>query len=173
MILKKFLVYLDKSNNMPDIFFYPPYYSIQVCKENKEIKIYSNSKHAKGRELSQYLNKDGYLKVHFKDKSHFIHSLIAKFYLGQRPNGLCVNHIDGNKLNNMPDNLEYVTLAYNTKHSISNGMHICNKPELMPRYKDGRCKDIVKYKRNWYLENRDRILKKAKLNYESKKENAY
>ena len=48
-------------------------------------------------------------------------------------------------------------------------MHICNKPELMGNYKDGRCKDKVEYKRNWYLENKQRLLTKAKNRYNDKK----
>ena len=150
-------------------FQLPKYYEVEVNLENGLVKIYSNSKHAKGRELSIYKNKDGYLRIKINNKHLFIHSIVAKLFLGERPLNYVVNHKDGNKLNNHPSNLEYVTISENTKHSIIHGMHICNRPELMPNYKDGRCKDIVSYKRSWYEQNKDRILLKMKNNYRDKK----
>ena len=155
---------------MKENFYLPSYYQIVIDRSTNEIKVFSNSKHAKGRELKQYLNSFGYLTVKLNNKRESIHSLIAKFYLGERPKNLCVNHIDGNKLNNMPENLEYVTIAENIKHSISNGMHICNRPEMMGRYIDGRTKNKTEYKRSWYLENRERILNKSKVRYNERKQ---
>lgn len=35
----------------------------------------------------------------------------------------CVNHIDGNKLNNSLENLEWVTRPYNTKEAFNQGLH--------------------------------------------------
>jgi hypothetical protein len=149
-------------------FEIPKYYQLEINLLNGNIKIFSKSKHAKGRELSQFLNPSGYLRVKLNNKNVQIHSIIAELFLGKRPENLVVNHIDGNKLNNHPENLEYVTLAENTRHSVRTGLHICNRPELMPTYKDGRCKNIKEYKRNWYIENKERILKKAKERYNEK-----
>ena len=151
-------------------FEIPKYYTLTVDEITGEIKIYSNSKHAKGRELSQYFNPSGYLRVKLNNQNRQIHSLIAECFLGKRPQGFTVNHKDGNKLNNRPDNLEYVTIADNIKHSIKYGMHICNRPELMPTYKDGRCKDLKAYKKNWYESNKERILQKFKQKYYAKKQ---
>lgn len=153
-------------------FQLPKYYQVEINLENGLIKINSNSKHAKGRELSIFKNQDGYLFVKINNRCTPIHSIIAKLFLGERPLNYVVNHKDGNKLNNKPDNLEYVTIAENTKHSIKFGMHICNRPELMGNYKDGRCKNIKVYKKNWYEQNKDRILKKMKNNYRDKKKSA-
>lgn len=146
-------------------FDLPKYYKIVINIESGKVKIFSNSKHAKGRELSQNKSPYGYLRVKLNNKNYQIHSLVANYILGERPQGLCVNHIDGNKLNNAPVNLEYVTLSENIKHSIRTGLHICNRPEQMGRYIDGRCKDQVNYKKNWYLENKQRLLIKAKNRY--------
>jgi hypothetical protein len=154
---------------MVHTFKIPKYYTCQICDQTGEVKIFSDSKHAKGRELTQFLNPNGYLRVKLNDKSVQIHTIVANYFLGNKPKNLCVNHIDGNKLNNAPSNLEYVTIRENILHSIKTGLHICNKPELMPTYKDGRCKDKVEYKRNWYLANRDRILSKTKQRYNAKK----
>ena len=150
-------------------FKMPKYYEVSINLETGEVKVFSNSKHAKGRELSQYKNKDGYLRIKLNNKNVFIHALVTKFILGERPKDYVVNHKDGVKTNNRPSNLEYVTLAENTRHSVKHGMHICNRPELLPKYIDGRCKDKVKYKHDWYLQNKQRILEKVKKRYYDKK----
>jgi hypothetical protein len=150
-------------------FKMPKYYEVSINLETGEVKVFSNSKHAKGRELSVNKSNTGYLQVKMNNKNYSIHSLVANFILGERPKDYVVNHKDGVKTNNRPSNLEYVTLAENTRHSVRHGMHICNRPELMPTYKDGRCKDKVKYKHDWYLQNKQRILEKVKKRYYDKK----
>lgn len=61
---------------------------------------------------------DGYkqlvLRVSGKYTTRLVHRLVAEAYLGQ--NDLPVNHKDGNKGNNHPDNLEYVTSSENQYH---------------------------------------------------------
>ena len=47
-----------------------------------------------------------------------IHRLVAQMFVSG--NDECVNHIDGNKLNNYYKNLEWVSLSYNTKHAYKN-----------------------------------------------------
>jgi hypothetical protein len=155
---------------MTKTFFLPKYYTIEIEDQTGEVKVYSNSKHAKGRELTKKINSYGYLDIKMNNKTYTIHSLVAKYFLGERPKDLCINHIDGNKFNNAPSNLEYVTITENIKHSIKTGLHICNTPEKMGRYIDGRCKDKVKYKREWYLKNKQRILEKMKKNYNDNKQ---
>ena len=55
-----------------------------------------------------------------KGKSFQIHQLVAKAFL-EMPNE-CVNHKDGNKLNNRVDNLEWVTFSQNLKHAHKTGL---------------------------------------------------
>ena len=150
-------------------FFLPKYYQVFVDEDSGEIKITSDSKHAKGREIKQSIDKKGYLQCTINNKRISLHRVITKLYYGELPNGYCVNHKDGNKLNNHPNNLEYITLAENTKHSVKLGLHICNRPELLPTYKDGRTRDKVKYKHDWYMKNRERILLKVKEKYNASK----
>lgn len=47
---------------------------------------------------------------------------MAKYFLGKRPDGYAINHIDGNKQNNSIDNLEYVTYKENIAHADKNGL---------------------------------------------------
>ena len=162
-----------KSKKMIKKFELPKYYEISINDETGQVNVHSNSKHAKGRELSQNKSPEGYLRVKLNNKNVSIHSLVAKFILGERPKDYVINHKDGNKLNNKASNLEYVTIAENIKHSVDTGLHICNIPEQMGRYIDGRCKNQVEYKRNWYLENKQRLLTKAKNRYnDNKKQSA-
>lgn len=97
------------------------------------------------------------------------HRLVSAYLWGKYNSSLVVNHIDGNKLNNSIDNLELCTIAENIKHAVKLGLHVSSSPERSGRYKDGRCKDITQYKKEWYIKNRERILKEAKVRYHANK----
>lgn len=60
----------------------------------------------------------------YKDKeckSCFIHRLVALTFLGESSSpDLVVNHKDGNKLNNTPENLEWITQIENMHHYWTN-----------------------------------------------------
>ena len=70
-------------------------------------------------------SKTGYLRVvlskhnvrHYKS----VHRIVAE-NLVHGDNSLTVNHIDGNKLNNSVDNLEWISTGDNTRHAIENGL---------------------------------------------------
>lgn len=51
-----------------------------------------------------------------------IHTIVAAAFIGERPKGYCVNHIDGVKTNNHYSNLEYCTQGQNVKHAFSTGL---------------------------------------------------
>lgn len=53
-------------------------------------------------------------------KIHKIHRLLAEYFIPNPDNKPCVNHIDGNKLNNSLSNLEWATISENTKHAYAN-----------------------------------------------------
>lgn len=55
------------------------------------------------------------------NNSYFVHRLVALTFLGEPSSpDLVVNHKDGNKLNNTPENLEWVTLCENSQHYWAN-----------------------------------------------------
>ena len=86
-------------------------------------KVFSYNRN---RYLKQHIGSNGYWRVKYNNISINTHIIIAKEYLGERPEGYQVNHIDGNKLNNHYTNLEYVTQQENLDHALRTGLHACS-----------------------------------------------
>ena len=71
--------------------------------------------------LEGSLNKEGYkrctLRINNKSKSFLIHKLVYfTFNEEKEKKGYVINHIDGNKINNNLNNLEYITNSSNVLH---------------------------------------------------------
>lgn len=58
-----------------------------------------------------------------------VHRLVAETYIENIDNKPFINHIDGNKLNNNVDNLEWVTSKENMKHAYVNNLLTIRKGE--------------------------------------------
>lgn len=56
-----------------------------------------------------------------KTKFSTVHGIVALAFLGKRPDGLEVAHLDGNKENNHLSNLKYVTQLENNSHMDIHG----------------------------------------------------
>lgn len=57
-----------------------------------------------------------------KNKSLFVHKLVAIEFIENKKNKPQVNHIDGNKLNNHYSNLEWCTRSENQIHAYKTGL---------------------------------------------------
>ena len=76
----------------------------------------------KGKEwiLKAKKNKDGYLQVNLyqkgKRKTFQVHRLVGLMFLPNPENLPCVNHKDEDKTNNLLENLEFCSVAYNNSY---------------------------------------------------------
>lgn len=62
-----------------------------------------------------------------KEKTCLVSRLVALAWCEGYADGLTVNHIDGNPLNNMAENLEWVSLADNIKKGFEGGLFASTK----------------------------------------------
>lgn len=89
--------------------------------------------------LKQKKTRDGYLETTlFKNgKPQFVrtHRIVAGAFCENPQGKLEVNHIDGNKLNNRADNLEWVTSSENQKHAYKMGLQTISGGALLNRKK--------------------------------------
>ena len=79
------------------------------------------------RILKPRVNKDGYYELTLYDNNRVrvtqrVHRLIANTFLGKHPD-LVVNHINGNKLDNRIENLEFVTAKQNSTLAAESGLY--------------------------------------------------
>jgi len=74
------------------------------------------------------------IRVDGKSKRFSVHRIVAEAFIDNPDNKPCVNHIDGNKLNNNSDNLEWCTHKENTKHAFDTGLSVGMKGEAHPMY---------------------------------------
>lgn len=87
----------------------------------------SRSQFKKERIIKSHISNTGYVTVGLtfgraKSRGFHVHRLLAQTFL-PNPNGYrCINHKDGNKLNNSLNNLEWVTHAQNNKHAYDIGL---------------------------------------------------
>ena len=75
--------------------------------------------------LKPNLEKCGYFCIQLyyngKHRNFKIHRLVAEAFIPNSENKKTVNHIDGNKMNNFVDNLEWATYKENINHALEIG----------------------------------------------------
>ena len=70
--------------------------------------------------MEPYILNSGYAKVYLRkpiSEDRLVHRLVAEAFIPNEENKEQVNHIDGNKLNNSVDNLEWTTASENVNHN--------------------------------------------------------
>lgn len=71
----------------------------------------------KGGHLHLNLMKDGLMRT------RRVHSLVAEAFLGRRPVGLEVRHLNGNPADNRVSNLKWGTRSENVRDAVRHGTH--------------------------------------------------
>lgn len=79
-----------------------------------------------GKVLSPCVGRHGYLEVALmvdsKRKKYRVHRLVAQEWVPGHFENASIDHLDGDKLNNLPSNLEWVTLSENTRRQWETGL---------------------------------------------------
>jgi hypothetical protein len=96
----------------------------RVCFENYEISNLGNCRkkllNGEYRLIKGSINNRGYyyfqLQREGKRINKLFHHLVAECFLGERPEGLVIDHIDRNKINNNISNLRYISFQENLKN---------------------------------------------------------
>lgn len=96
---------------------------VQGFESKYEISNFGNIRNTKGKQLSPWDNREGYLCIDLWDgkRTHKkIHRLVAEAFIPNPNNLPLVNHINEEKYDNRVDNLEWVTAAENCNHGTRN-----------------------------------------------------
>lgn len=80
-------------------------------------KVQPRNGSGKGSDQRVCLWKDG------KEKTHLVSRLVAMTFCDFPFSKLTVNHINGNSMDNRPENLEWVTLKENIEHGVKNNLY--------------------------------------------------
>lgn len=100
-----------------------------------------------GLHIKQSKSTTGYLRVNLnnkdKGKTRKVHRLVAIHFLENPANLKCVNHKDGNKLNNHISNLEWCDYTHNNRHARQLGL--CKTPKGVD---SPRCKPVKRLDTN-------------------------
>jgi hypothetical protein len=99
--------------------------------------------------------------------NYLIHHLVAEHFIGIRPDGLVIDHIDRNKLNNNKENLRYISQLENMRNTDKYISEFPpdtenRKEKISKKYRDENRDDILKKHKEYYIKNKEKMLEYSK-----------
>lgn len=99
-----------------------------------------------GRVKKLTAGQNGYLvagvTIHGSPGKKYVHEMVACAFIGPRPDGAVINHIDGDKHNNHVSNLDYVTHAENMRHASGIGLLARGESHGSSRFTESDVREI-------------------------------
>jgi len=151
----------------------------KVVFENYEVSNFGNLrkklKNGKYKEIKgSILNTGGgyrYFQTNRENKrtNYLVHHLVAKAFLGDRPEGKVIDHINRNPLNNNVSNLRYISQLENMRNTHKYKEEIPadteNRHSLVCKlYRDNNKDKLKEKKKEYYENNKETLLEKQKNN---------
>lgn len=111
-----------------------------------------------GKQLKPFMN-DRYLVVdlfaYTVRQRIAVHRVVAIAFIENPDNKEYVNHIDGNKLNNCVDNLEWVTASENSIHAVATGLSPTGEAKTLAKLTE---KDVLEIQAAFEAGEKDFVL---------------
>lgn len=120
-----------RPKELPEVSLLREYFSYDpLTGEVKLIK--GTSKRTQAGYICGSLSDQGYLKVHFKGESYQLHRIIWKIHTGKEPLSN-IDHIDGNRTNNIFSNLSSVDHTQNAGHRLNSLGYSKRRKKFVPK----------------------------------------
>lgn len=94
----------------------------EVCGGRFEVSNGGQVRNSRSKRVRSQVDHKGYVRVVLEKKQYSVHRLVATAFLMADIDRPHVNHIDGNKSNNLVSNLEWVSHSENVRHAYSTGL---------------------------------------------------
>ena len=108
-------------------------------------RIINTFRKVKGKILKPYITSRGYLHIDLSEKTFQVHKLVALHFLEDKNSLKIINHIDGNKLNNNFNNLEFVSQLENVCHYFKNKKTSSNLTGVCFNKNSNKWKSRIRY----------------------------
>lgn len=137
--LHRFVVFVDGSLYFTkplvckdNLYFIPGFDGYVISKETLEVFG------PRGKVATSETQSAGYSTVRVNGKNELHHRLVALAFIPNLKDKPLINHIDGDKRNNKPANLEWVSYAENSKHAFKHGLRKDNNFVVLTCMKTGK-----------------------------------
>lgn len=101
-----------------------------------------------GNKVKPWLINSGYYVLNLYNNSNstrmLLHRLMVNSFIGEIPEKMTVNHIDGNKLNNNIKNLEIVSFTENIHHAVRTGLMSSGEDNYNSKYTNEQIHGVCK-----------------------------